>query len=299
MLHRRFTPDLTRDAVQAGRFYPALAQALVAAVEGYLEAARKGARTDGPKAIVAPHAGYAYSGPIAGSAFAPWLKERDRIRRVVILGPSHWLDFHGLALPAEAAFRTPLGTMRIDPEALPTLAPFPQVAVVAAAHAQEHAIEVELPFLQVVLGEVVIVPLVVGRVGDTEIREVIDRLWGGAETRFVISSDLSHYLDYDAAREQDECTARAVEALRSLDLGSANACGYRPLRAVLQAASARGLGAEAVDLRNSGDTAGRRDSVVGYGAFHLAWRQNPQSPPTPQSQGHPLPSDASGGRGTG
>ena len=259
----------TRPAAQAGRFYPASPPSLARLVERFTSEARPG-RSLSPKAVIAPHAGYTYSGPIAGSAFAPWLPDADRIRRVVLLGPSHWVSFPGLALPDVSALATPLGEVPVDLDAVRSLAAHPQVRVFSSAHEREHCLEVELPFLQVLLRDFAILPLVVGSASDEEVREVVDALWGGDETRFVISSDLSHYLGYDAARRLDRTTAGAIEESRPDVLTGDHACGYRPVRGFLAAAAGHGLTAETVDLRNSGDTAGPRDEVVGYGAFLFA-----------------------------
>lgn len=264
-------PDTLRPAAQAGRFYPSSPAALARQVEGYLDGAVRGTLTD-PKAVVAPHAGYSYSGPVAGSAFAPWVAGAlpRTIRRVVLLGPSHWVDFPGLALPDAGAMATPLGEVHLDPESVAALSDLRQVRVFAPAHEVEHSLEVELPFLQAALAPgFVVTPLVVGRASDDEVREVLERLWDGPETRFVLSSDLSHYLAYDEARRVDGETAGHVEALEATPLTASRACGYRVLRGFLGAAAARGLTAGTTDLRNSGDTAGPRHEVVGYGAFHF------------------------------
>ncbi len=237
-------------------------------VEEFLAAAKPGLIPN-PKAIIAPHAGFSFSGAVAASAFAPWAAEADKIRRVVLLGPSHWLDFRGMALPGTRAMATPLGDVGLDSAAIAQALQLPGVIVYDAAHTPEHCLEVELPFLQVVLREFTIVPLVVGRETDARIRAVIDALWGGDETRFVISSDLSHFLDYDSARRFDQGTANSIESLTSIELTPRRACGFRAIRGFLEAAAGHRLKAAAVDLRNSGDTARRREEVVGYGAFHF------------------------------
>lgn len=256
----------TQPPSQAGRFYEAAPRRLAAEVDRLVGEARVEA-LPGAKAVIAPHAGYLYSGPIAGSAFATWVGSGGRITRVVLVGPSHHVDFHGAALPAASALSTPLGTVPIDLQAAEQLCRLPGVRVLAEAHAREHALEVELPFLQRVLGEFQVVPLVLGRAGDDEVAAWLEAVWGGPETRFVISSDLSHYLDYETARQVDGRTAAAVEAGEGRRLDGMCACGYKAIRGFLQLAAARGLAAETLDLRNSGDTAGPRDRVVGYGAF--------------------------------
>lgn len=267
--HLMELPSATRPAVHAGRFYPASASSLRRMVEQLAAEGQSGSQRS-PKAVIAPHAGYSYSGPIAGSAFASWRSVAAVVRRVVVLGPSHWVDFPGLALPAATALSTPLGEVRLDQDAVVALSGLPQVRVFDAAYEREHSLEVELPFLQVMLSAgFVVTPLVVGRATDAEIQEVVERLWGGEETRFVLSSDLSHYLEYSAACRTDRETAEIITTLDLASLTALRACGYRPVRGFLGAAANRGLRGEVVDLRNSGDTAGSRDEVVGYGAFHF------------------------------
>lgn len=265
------TASQTRRPAVAGSFYPTSARALDRMVDGFLSEAKPSSRPD-PKAVIAPHAGFIYSGPIAGSAFRPWVNEANTIRRVILLGPSHCVYFNGLALPNATKFATPFGDVAVDIEAVKQLQALPKVQVFDPAHEQEHCLEVELPFLQRTLKEFQIVPLVVGEASDDEIREVIDLLWGGPETRIVISSDLSHYHSYDAARRLDRTTADNIEAHLPDTLTGNHACGYRPIRGLLRAAEAHGLCAETTDLRNSGDTAGPRDRVVGYGAFLFSSR---------------------------
>ncbi len=255
-----------RPAAWAGQFYPDEPQELRALVNKYLAAAPP--RTHQTvKAIIVPHAGYPYSGPIAGSAFAHFIPEREVVRRIILLGPSHRVAFEGLALSEAQAFTTPLGAVPLDHSQDEPITSLPQVSVFDQAHAYEHSLEVELPFLQVVLREVSVVPLVVGEATDVEIAEVLERLWGGPETRVVVSSDLSHYLPYDAARQMDRATAQAIESLQPEKIKSHQACGCLPVRGLLKAAQHHALRAQTVDLRNSGDTAGSRDRVVGYGAF--------------------------------
>lgn len=259
-------PRQTRPAAVAGRFYPASAPALGRMVDRCLAEARPG-RSAKPKAIIAPHAGYIFSGPIAGSAFRPWVEEAEAIQRIVLVGPSHYVYFDGLALPSHTRFATPFGDVPVDVDSARQLRGLPQVQVFDAAHEEEHALEVELPFLQRTLKSFQVVPLVVGEASDEEVREVLDLLWGGPETRIVVSSDLSHFHSYEAARQLDRATADRIEAGVGRELTGNHACGYRAIRGFLRAAAARGLAAETSDLRNSGDTAGPRDRVVGYGAF--------------------------------
>lgn len=266
---RRTLRDMhgTRPPAVAGLFYPGDAGPLHRAVERFLDAAATAELPATlPKAVIAPHAGYPYSGPIAGSAFEPWRALVGQIERVVLLGPSHRVAFDGLALPEADVFETPLGRVEVDLEAAAQLAELPQVIVDALPHAQEHSLEVELPFLQEVLGPFRLVPLVVGRASALEVAEVLARVWDGDSTRIVISSDLSHYLPWATARRVDAETAEAIVAVRG-ELRPEQACGALPINGLLRLAQERGLRAELRDLRNSGDTAGDRTQVVGYGAF--------------------------------
>lgn len=257
-----------RKPAVAGKFYPSDPGELRRDVERFLREARP-VNGPAPKAIIAPHAGYAYSGAVAASAYAALAPAREIVRRVVLLGPAHRLPFHGLATSSAQSWSTPLGSVPLDHAAIEGTLALPQVSVLDAAHAGEHCIEVHLPFLQVVLAEFQIVPLVVGETTEDEVSEVIEALWGGEETRFVISSDLSHYFNYAAARDLDATTARAIEHLRPQDISEEQACGRIPIRGFLRAADHHGLRARTLDLRNSGDTSNRRDSVVGYGAWAL------------------------------
>ncbi|HSW51641.1 MAG TPA: AmmeMemoRadiSam system protein B [Sulfuricaulis sp.] len=254
-----------RNPAVAGLFYPGDPRELHAMVGEYLGAVHATGAV--PKAIIAPHAGYIYSGPIAASAYALILPARGRITRVVLLGPAHRVGFHGLALSSADCFQTPLGRITVDQEAVKKISGLPQVHVMDAAHRQEHSLEVHLPFLQEVLGEFSLVPLVVGDAGPDEVAEVLEALWGGPETLIVISSDLSHYRDYKTAQKLDRATSQAIEQLRPEDIQYDHACGRNPVSGLLQVARRRGLKARTVDLRNSGDTAGSRDQVVGYGAY--------------------------------
>jgi AmmeMemoRadiSam system protein B len=262
------TQGLVRPPAVAGMFYPASARELERQIRSCLDAANLEG-TVLPKAVIAPHAGYVYSGPTAGFAFAALARRADEIEKVVILGPAHRVPVRGLALPGALAFDTPLGTVRVDDELAAAIGNLPQVEVSDAAHQLEHSLEVEIPFLQVVLGEFTILPLVVGDASAAEVAEVLDLVWGGPETAIVVSSDLSHYLAYDEARRVDAATVD-----RMLDLAGpirpTEACGAYPINGLLEAVRQRGLEAELLDLRNSGDTAGDRRQVVGYTAiaFH-------------------------------
>ena len=254
-----------RQPAVAGTFYPANPVTLSADIRRYLSDCD--ARAAVPKALIVPHAGYVYSGPVAARAYTLLAAARDTIHRVVLIGPSHFVALSGLAVPAAEAFVTPLGSVPLDRAAIQALRALPQVSVVAAAHAREHSLEVQLPFLQLVLDRFTLVPLVVGEASPEAVADVIDLLWDGPETLIVISSDLSHYLDYDTARRHDAATAAAITAIAPERLGPDDACGYAGIRGLLAVARRRRLRVETIDLRNSGDTAGPRDHVVGYGAF--------------------------------
>ncbi len=257
-----------RPPAVAGQFYPRNPDELKSMVEGFLRDALAPADTEGPvpKAIIAPHAGYVYSGPIAGSAFRRLASAAGTIQRVILIGPAHFVPIRGLALPGHPRFATPLGELAIQPEGAQASLRLPQVRVIPEAHAREHSLEVELPFLQVLLGDFDLLPLVAGEASGEEVADVLERLWGGPETVIVISSDLSHYLPYEAAQRADRATADEILALGG-PLQSRQACGAVPVNGLLEAARRRGLVPELLDLRNSADTAGDPSRVVGYGAF--------------------------------
>ena len=254
-----------RQPAVAGLFYPDDAQTLRRMVEGFLAEAPPGGEL--PKAIIVPHAGYIYSGPVAASVYARLAAGRSVIKRVVLLGPSHQVPFHGLAVSHAASFRTPLGDIPLDQAAIDALTKLPQVVALEAAHAGEHSLEVQLPFLQLLLDEFTLVPLVVGDVRGEAVAEVLAQLWGGPETLIVISSDLSHYHDYQTARRLDKATSQAIVSLHPETLDYESACGRIPVAGLLLLAKRLGLQGELIDLRNSGDTAGSKDRVVGYGAY--------------------------------
>ena len=250
----------------AGLFYPADTAELHAQVQQFLNQIQPSAEAP-PKAIIAPHAGYIYSGPIAATVYARLRAARDRITRVVLLGPSHRVGFRGIAASGMTAFETPLGQIPVDQEAVELARQVPDVGFLEQAHAQEHSLEVHLPFLQEVLGPFKLVPLVVGEARPQQVGAVLEALWGGPETLIVISSDLSHYQDYRTAQRMDRETSRAIEELRFEDIGYEQACGRNPVSGLLWVARRKNLHVETIDLRNSGDTAGPRDQVVGYGAY--------------------------------
>jgi AmmeMemoRadiSam system protein B len=242
-----------------------------------LDAAPRPAANDAecPKALIVPHAGYIYSGPIAASAYARLVPGRSLIRRVVLLGPVHRVPIRGLALPGADSFVTPLGAVTVDAEAAARLHAMPQVVESEPAHSLEHSLEVQLPFLQTILEEFTLVPLVVGDASPSEVAEVIERLWGGPETLIVVSSDLSHYHRYERAAEIDSSTVDDILALADT-LDHEQACGATPINGFALCARRHGLKPELLDLRNSGDTAGEKSRVVGYAAFAFA-RKVPES----------------------
>ncbi|TMH37412.1 MAG: AmmeMemoRadiSam system protein B [Betaproteobacteria bacterium] len=258
-------PDV-RPAAVAGLFYPDAPKTLGAEIRAYLTDAGRSATRRWPKALIVPHAGYIYSGPVAASAYALLQPGRETIRRVVLVGPVHRVPVRGLALPAASAFATPLGSVQVDQHAAELARTLPQVTVSAAAHALEHSLEVQLPFLQSVLADFSIVPFAVGDASPEEVAEVIERLWGGEETIIVVSSDLSHYHSYEEARRIDRQTVEDIQALASA-LDHEQACGATPINGFTLCARRHALSPTLLDLRNSGDTAGDKLRVVGYAAF--------------------------------
>ena len=257
-----------RPAAVAGMFYPSAPERLAGEIRAYLsDASAQVARA--PKALIVPHAGYVYSGPIAAFGYSLLAPLRESVERVVLLGPAHRMAVRGLATTSASAFQTPLGDVRIDADAVAAALAFPQVTVSDAAHAQEHALEVQLPFLQTVLRDFALVPFAVGHASPEEVAEVIEALWGGPETLLVVSSDLSHYHAYADAKRIDRATTDAILAM-SPTLDHKHACGATPINGLLRCARRRGLSPTLLDLRNSGDTAGDRGRIVGYASFAFA-----------------------------
>ncbi|MBW3557239.1 MAG: AmmeMemoRadiSam system protein B [Actinobacteria bacterium] len=250
-------------------FYPADPQVLEAAVTTALEEAGSPSGP-APKAIIAPHAGYVFSGPVAASAYARVRPLRGQVERVVLLGPAHTVALDSIAASGADGFATPLGLVRVDTEARDRLVERGRVCVSDRAHAAEHSLEVHLPFIQLTLGDVAVLPLVVGQVPSSLVAEVLEEVWGGPETLVVVSTDLSHYHDHGTAQALDRRTAAAIVAKDAEGLGSGDACGLFPVRGFLVAARRRGLDVELIDLRTSADTAGDPGRVVGYGAFAVA-----------------------------
>ena len=258
-------PERVKAPNVAGMFYPGDGSALRREVDAHLE--RVESRGPVPKALIAPHAGYRYSGPIAATAYARLKPRAHKIRRVVLLGPAHFHPFHGVATCGAEFFETPIGRAPVDMASVRRALEFVCVQRNDRAFEREHSLEVHLPFLMRVLPRFSLVPLLVGKASPVEIDALLESLWGGPETAIVISSDLSHYLDYESARRLDAQTSTAIVALRHDDVGYEQACGRHAINGLLHLAKRRGLEAKALDVRNSGDTAGTRDRVVGYGAY--------------------------------
>jgi AmmeMemoRadiSam system protein B len=256
-------PHIRPPAV-AGLFYPDDPSELSASVEAFLSGGHSSSRV--PKALIVPHAGYIYSGPIAGRAYSSLGPHANLLRRVVLIGPSHRVGFEGVAIPSAQAFVTPLGVTNIATEAMDRLRTLPTVVESDRPHMLEHSLEVQLPFLQHIAPEAEIVPIVTGDAASTEIEQVLEAVWGGTETLIVISSDLSHYHPYATARIEDDSTARSIVDERD-DLRGEQACGCVGINGLSRVARKRGMRVEVLDLRNSGDTAGDKQRVVGYGAF--------------------------------
>jgi len=258
-----------RPAAVAGMFYPADASQLATDVKRLLAQAeaQTGAQVDNvPKAIIVPHAGYVYSGAAAASAYARLRPLRDRIRRVVLLGPAHRAYVRGLALPGSHVFETPLGRVPVDAEAVARLARLPQICESPVAHSQEHSLEVQLPFLQTVLADFTLAPLAVGDASTAETAQALEAVWGGDETLIVISSDLSHFHPYGTAQMIDRATTGRILDL-SADIDHEQACGATPINGLLACARRHQLAPQLLALCNSGDTAGDHSRVVGYAAF--------------------------------
>lgn len=256
-----------RHTAVAGLFYPDDPGQLKTMVDGFLSAAP----ADGPppKAIIVPHAGYPFSGAVAARAYARLAPLRHRIHRVVLMGPSHRVPLRGIAAPTAELFASPLGNVPVDQPAIASLDHLPQVGYLDEAHRLEHSLEVHLPFLQTLFNDFTLVPLVVGDISPEQVAEVLAALWDGEETLIVISSDLSHYHPYEDARKRDRRTSGHIETLDYEHIHHDDACGRNPVNGLLYLAKQRGLGMTTLELCNSGDTAGSRDRVVGYGAYVL------------------------------
>lgn len=259
--------EVVREAAVADMFYPADPVELERQITDFIDSA--GDNHEPALALIVPHAGYIYSGPVAASAYTHLRSLRGKIRKVILLGPSHRVGFRGIAVSGADYFVTPLGRIPLDHAARKELLDMPQVHLFDQAHADEHSLEVQLPFLQKMLGDFTLIPLVVGDADAHDVAEVIETLWKDEQTLVVVSTDLSHYHDYHTAQRLDRNTCAAIESLEPEDIGYDQACGRNPLNGLLTVARHRNLHVHTLDLRNSGDTAGPRDRVVGYGAWML------------------------------
>lgn len=281
------TSTRVRPAAVAGMFYPADAEDLRREVRGFLDAVSVAEESRAPKAVVVPHAGYRYSAPVAAAAYARLAEARGRVRRVLLIGPTHRVAVAGFALSDAEIFETPLGCVKVDAEAAARLARRPDAQTMDLAHAQEHALEVQLPFLIETLGpEIEILPVLAGQVSAEAVAGLLESEWGGPETLIVVSSDLSHYLGYDDCVTLDTVTQHAIETLAPEKIDRPQACGRLPIAGLLLCARRRGMTVKTLDVRNSGDTAGPRGQVVGYGAW--AFYDAPEPPPVTQSHGASL-----------
>lgn len=257
-----------RNPCVAGYFYPANPTILAATIANLLANAAD-LNVAAPKAIIAPHAGYIYSGPIAATIYKTLVPHKDLIKRVVLLGPAHKVGFSGIAVTNINAFATPLGDIPVDLASINTTLDIPTVRIFEHAYDSEHSLEVQLPFLQSILNSFSLIPCVVGDADPHNVATLLLRLWGGAETLIVISSDLSHYYDYQTAQQLDTETTQAIIELAPQKIKDNQACGRLPVKGLLLAAEKLQLTAQVLDLRNSGDTAGDKNRVVGYGAYHF------------------------------
>jgi AmmeMemoRadiSam system protein B/AmmeMemoRadiSam system protein A len=269
------SPNSTTSKVRApaisGTFYPSNPSELEASVQYFLREADKHfeSTTSAPKAIIAPHAGYIYSGLTAAAVYNRLRPAREIIKRVVILGPCHRVGINGLALPSTEIFQTPFGDIPLDTNAIENIKDLDCVAIFNETHVDDHSIEVHLPFLQKVIKDFKLVPLIVGETEPKKVAEVLEILWGGPETLILISSDLSHYLDYNQAKILDNQTRQAIEQMDLKALGNEQACGRHSIKGLLMLAKSKGLSVATADIRNSGDTAGTKDRVVGYGSWYF------------------------------
>ncbi|WP_419797358.1 MAG: AmmeMemoRadiSam system protein B [Terasakiella sp.] len=267
--------ETVRAAAVAGTFYPDDPIILRKTIEDFLTTAQaiqenNGTYPEPPKALIVPHAGYVYSGPVAASAYYRLLAQRHTITRVVLLGPCHRVPVGGLALSSATYFETPFGRVKLDQDLREKVEKMPQIFTFDPTHQDEHSLEVHLPFLQAILADFTLLPLVVGQASPTEVADVLDAVWGGPETLIIISTDLSHYLDYNACQSLDNRTVQAIEKFDISHINNNQACGRIPLKGLLEIAKIRHMDIITLDVRNSGDTAGSKDRVVGYGAWMLS-----------------------------
>ncbi len=261
-------PISIRPTAVAGSFYPKDVSQLNNMLDEYLSIDTN--EIEPPKAIIAPHAGYIYSGKTAAHVYSNVAKLKNKITRVVLLGPTHRVYVQGMALASNTHFATPLGNIPIDTTTLSNLEnKYDYVQFLDAAHEQEHSLEVHLPFLQKVLNDFTLIPLLVGDASPEQVANVLNDLWGDDETLIVVSSDLSHFLDYESACKKDSDTTKLIENLEYNKISSEQACGCMPMRGLLKLAQDKNMSLQTIELCNSGDTAGTKDRVVGYGAYAL------------------------------
>lgn len=261
-----------RQPAVAGYFYPQDPLILKKTVQDLLDQAP--VHKPIPKAILVPHAGYVYSGAIAASAYASLRDKKDSITKIVLLGPAHRLYFKGIAYDPVDKFSTPLGEIEQDKELLTQILDLPYVYSLPEAHQNEHCLEVQLPFCQMVFRKFKILPLVIGETNPNDVAQLLTRIWGSDDTLIVISSDLSHYLPYHVAQREDQKTCISIDTLNCEEIHHDAACGYFPLRGFLYFARQNHVYGRLLDLRNSGDTAGDKESVVGYAAYHFYQKLN-------------------------
>ena len=267
----------TREPAVAGIFYASELRQLDSEIEHYLSAEiRPG--TARPEILIVPHAGYVYSAPVAAQAYLQLKNYAGKIKNVILVGPSHRVAFKGIAASSADEFKTPLGKVQVNRELTDRIVAANQaVHIQDKAHLQEHSLEVQLPFLQKVLGEFKIVPLVYGDVSAEDLTRALEPYITDKGTVIVVSADLSHYFDYDTARILDEKTAKLIEQNRP-DIEEHMSCGSIGINAALLLAAEKHLRPETLKLANSGDTAGDKDSVVGYGAWSFAAEPKPKAP---------------------
>lgn len=257
---------IIRPPAVAGTLYDADTQRLLAQVESWLNEGVAKTTPKTPKALVVPHSGYHYSGKTAAAAYRLLEPVYDSIRRVVILGNSHRDTINGFALPGVDVFKTPLGDVKVDPHAVQHLLNEPDVQELPEAHRLEHSIEVQLPFLQTVLEDFVIVPLIVGNNDPKRVAELLKPLWGAEETLIVISTGLSRKRPQSEARSQDAHSAERIRKMK-IDFSYPEACGFNALNGFLYLAKEKHLDSKCLALSTSADTNGLKDRVRGFGSF--------------------------------
>ncbi|MDH5654459.1 MAG: AmmeMemoRadiSam system protein B [Spirochaetia bacterium] len=254
--------ETVRESAVAGSFYPDEKKHLADLVDSYLSGEDK--KNPLPEAIIVPHAGYMYSGAVAGKGYTS-IKQLD-IKNILIIGPAHRVYVNGLAIPDCDAFVTPLGKISVNKELYPELVKLPFISINDEAHKDEHCIEVQLPFLQRLFTSFQIIPVLAGNADEEQIQTLFD-LTSGKIDLIIVSSDLSHYNSYETAKNLDRNAANSIEALDPFSLESEQACGSRPIKGLLLYAKRAGLKVKTLVLQNSGDVSGSRSSVVGYGSF--------------------------------